>query len=77
MDHTSTLHNIIQLSYSELAQKERSMVMDQIISSEELCDVFSQIEQIKNAMDTEIYSPNPTSIQIILEESQRSELEMH
>jgi tellurite resistance protein len=77
MDHTSTLHNLIQLSYSELTQDERSKVLDTITSSEELCETFSQIEQIKTALDTEIYSPNPTSIKIILEESQRSELEMH
>ena len=77
MDHTSTLNNIIQLSYSELPQSERSKIMDQIITSDELCDVFDQIEQIKSVLDTEICSPNPTSVKIILEESQRSELEMH
>ena len=77
MDYTSTLNNLIQLSYSELAQDERSKVLDQISSSDELCDVFSQIEQIKSALNLEISSPHPTSVQIILEESQRSELEMH
>lgn len=77
MDYTSTLHNLIQLSYSELAQDERSTVMDQITTSDELCDIFSEIEQIKSAMDSEMYSPNPTSVRMVLEESQRSELEMH
>ena len=51
--------------------------MDQITTSDELCDIFSEIEQIKSAMDSEMYSPNPTSVRIVLEESQRSELEMH
>ncbi|MFT5513071.1 MAG: hypothetical protein ACI8SE_001471 [Bacteroidia bacterium] len=77
MDNTSTLNNLIQLSYSELAQDERSKVLNQISSSDELCDVFSQIEQIKSALNKEIASPHPTSVQIILEESQRTELEMH
>ncbi|MFT5725213.1 MAG: hypothetical protein ACI9JN_002337 [Bacteroidia bacterium] len=77
MDYSSTLNNLIQLSYSELTQNERSTVLNQIAASEDLCDVFSRIEQIKSALDTEIYSPNPTSIKIILEESQSTELEMH
>jgi hypothetical protein len=77
MDYTSTLNNLIQLSYSELSQNDRSMVLDQISSSDELCDIFSQIEHIKSALNTEMSSPNPTSVKIILEESQRSELEMH
>jgi len=77
MDYSSTLNSIIQLSYSELTNNERSIVLDKMSESDELCDTFSQIEQIKSVLDTEKYSPNPTSVKIILEESQRSELEMH
>ena len=77
MDYTSTLNNLIQLSYSELTQNERSNVLEQMSSSDELCDAFSQIEQIKSVLNAEIVSPNPTSVKIILEESQRLELEMH
>ncbi len=77
MDYSSTLNSLIQLSYSELTNNERAIVLDKMSESDELCDTFSQIEQIKSVLDTEIYSPNPTSVKIILEESQRSELEMH
>ncbi|GEM_PF-3230542 len=77
MDYSSTLNSIIQLSYSELTNNERSVALDKMSESEDLCDTFSQIEQIKTVLDSEMYSPNPTSVKIILEESQRSELEMH
>jgi hypothetical protein len=77
MDHTSTLNNLIQLSYSELTHNERSKVQDQIAKSDELGDIYRYITQIKTALDGEICSPNPTSIRIIIEESQRTELEMH
>jgi len=77
MDYSSTLNSLIQLSYSELTHNERSILLDKLSVSEELCDTFSQIDDIKSVLDTETYSPHPTSVKIILEESQRSELEMH
>lgn len=77
MDNSSTHNKLIQFSYGELSMDERSSVLDQLLDSDALCSEFKGIETIKNLLNQEMYSPNPTSVKIILEESQRSELEAH
>ncbi len=77
MNNTSTLNQLLQLSYSELSKNEEDTLLNDMMRNEDLCDSYAIIENIKTVLNQEIHSPNPTSIKIILEESQRSELETH
>ncbi len=77
MDQNSTLNTLIQLSYSELSDSERVKAISEIQNSEDLQDQLGQILEMKALLDQEMHTPNPTSIQIILEESQKNELETY
>lgn len=78
MVNTSTLNKLIQLSYSELPESQHEDLASQVSDSYELSETFAVIEELKTLLDGEMEAPNPTSVKIILEESQRSSaLEMH
>ena len=77
MDQNSTLNTLIKLSYSELSDSERVKAISEVQNSEDLQDQLGHILEMKELLDQEVHAPNPTSIQIILEESQKNELETY
>ncbi|MBO6517962.1 MAG: hypothetical protein JJ975_15595 [Bacteroidia bacterium] len=77
MDNTSTLNNLLKLTYSEATENERLILKNKLINSEDLRREFKHMCDVKSLLDQEFYAPNPTSIQIILEESQKNELETY
>ncbi len=77
MDKTFTLNTLLEFTYSELSDNEQIILKNKLSRSEELRNELHQIREIKSLLDQEIYAPNPTSVQIILEESQKNELETY
>ena len=77
MDKTSTLNNLIAYSYGELPEKQQVETEINLALSDSLREELDVLTQLKAALDQEIKSPNPTSVQIILEESQKNQLETH
>lgn len=79
MDKNFTLDKILKLSYGELTESEALKIESELMASDELRKDMNQIEEIKALLDQEICAPNPTSVQIILEEShkQRNEMEAY
>lgn len=77
MDQDFTLNNLIKLTYSEVSESERLNIQCKLENSQDLRNNLSQIEELKVLLDQEMLAPNPTSVQIILEESQKNELETY
>lgn len=77
MDQDFTLNNLIKLTYSEVSESERLNIQGKLENSQDLRNNLSQIEELKVLLDQEMLAPNPTSVQIILEESQKNELETY
>ncbi|MCB9261721.1 MAG: hypothetical protein H6607_05040 [Flavobacteriales bacterium] len=69
MDYTSTLNKLIQHSYGELSENESILFQNEISQSVEMQSIQSLLDEIKSCLDSEMFEPNPTSVQIILEES--------
>ena len=77
MDGTSTFNKLIAYTYAELPEDQQVSTEIELAFSPEMQAQLEEIELLKSALDTEFASPNPTSVQIILEESQKNQLETH
>ena len=72
-----TQNELVLLAYNELPPKEHSELLDVVINDETLANKYAEIKQQMDILDTLRYQPNPTSVQIVLEEScSSSSLEM-
>ena len=64
-----TQNELVLLAYNELPPKEHSELLDVVINDETLAKKYAEIKQQMDILDTLKYQPNPTSVQIVLEES--------
>ena len=77
MIQISTNNLLLLKAYNELTESmcvELDSRLDQGVENKE---EFAQILEMKNILDGAYEEPNPTSIQLIMEESMRAQLEMH
>jgi hypothetical protein len=77
MIQISTNNLILLKAYNEITESgcvELDSRLEQGVEDKEEC---VQIMEMKNILDGAYEDPNPTSIQLIMEESMRSQLEMH
>lgn len=75
MIKTITPNHLILLAYNELPPHERTIVINKVKKDKKLLAQYNQLLKDLELLDTVSYSPNPTSIKIVLEESQLSTLE--
>ena len=64
-----TQNELLLLAYKELPPKDHSRLLSQVLKSKELTKNYHDIIEQMNVLDTLSYSPNPTSVQIVKEES--------
>ena len=73
MEQISTHHNILRKAYNELNILEIIDVDAELASNETLNEDYNQLLTIKELLDSAQVSPNPTSIQLIMEASKSAE----
>ena len=71
-----TENDLVLLAYDELDNNRKTQVLLALEANSELMDCYHQMMTVHNALDNYILKPNPTSLQIILEESS-SAMEVH
>ena len=64
-----TQNELLLLAYKELPSKEHSLLLSRVLKNKELTRAYHQLIEQMNMLDTLSYTPNPTSIQIVKEES--------
>ena len=64
-----TQNELLLLAYQELPPTEHSKLLSKVLKNKELTNAYHQIIEQMNMLDTLSYSPNPTTIQIVKEES--------
>jgi hypothetical protein len=64
-----TQNELVLLAYNELPPKEHEALMSLVLNDSELSKAYFQIKDQMDNLDTVMYQPNPTSVQIVLEES--------
>ena len=64
-----TKNELLLLAYRELPPKEHSKLLVQVLKDKELTATYHAIIEQINMLNEVSYSPNPTSVQIIKEES--------
>ena len=77
MNKTITQNDLLLFAYNELDAAKRSSVLNAITQDPLIQEQLNEILEIQHVLETSIYSPHPTSLQIILEESAASALEVH
>lgn len=72
-----TQNELVLLAYNELPPEEHNELLNVVINDEKLSKKYASLKQQMDILDTVKYQPNPTSVQIVLEEScSSSSLEM-
>ncbi len=66
MRQTVTQEDLIRFYYKETSKEETQLITDAIENDWELKEAYSQIIMLYKAMRKESFSPNQTSIDIIL-----------
>lgn len=69
MNHTITPNDLLLYAYNELEEHRMRVVRSAIMQDASLAAQFREIIEMQDAMDEVMLKPNPTSLQIILEES--------
>ena len=64
-----TQNELLLLAYKELPPKEHSIMLSRVLKNKELTKSYHHLIEQMNMLDTLSYSPNPTTIQIVKEES--------
>ncbi|NNJ56350.1 MAG: hypothetical protein HKP14_09465 [Bacteroidia bacterium] len=64
-----TQNELLLLAYKELSPKEHSVLLSRVLKNKELTQAYHRIIEQMDMLDTVSYSPNPTTIQIVKEES--------
>ena len=64
-----TKNDLILLAYNELPDNDRVSILNAVMNDNELLDEFRAILNQMKELDGALTSPNPTSVEIILEEA--------
>lgn len=76
MNKTITPNDLVLFAYNELEEPRKTLVINAISVDADLARELDEIIELQDIMDVDMLSPNPTSLQIILEESS-SAMEVH
>ena len=76
MHQTITQEDIIRYTYGETAEEETMFIEQALASDEQLQDFYILMKQVADDLNAISMSPHPTTVRIILEESQDSSLEI-
>lgn len=72
-----TQNELLLLAYNELPPDRHSEMMNLVKKDPTLYNKYTEIKEQMEQLDTVLFEPNPTSVQIVLEEScSSSSLEM-
>jgi len=77
MEQTSTQNKLILYAYDELPPEEMKAFRAQIEADSQLQIELENIEQLQGRLSEFTASPHPTNVQIVIEDSLNSQLEMH
>jgi len=64
-----TQNELVLLAYNELPPEEHNELLHVVSNDAVLAKQYAVIKQQMDILDTLKYQPNPTSVQIVLEES--------
>lgn len=76
MHQTITQEDIIRYTYGETAEEETVLIEQALASNEQLHDFYILMKQVADDLNNMKMTPHPTTVRIILEESQDSSLEI-
>lgn len=76
MHQTITQEDIIRYTYGETAEEETVLIEQALASDEQLQDFYILMKQVADDLNNMKMTPHPTTVRIILEESQDSSLEI-
>jgi hypothetical protein len=76
MHQTITQEDIIRYTYGETTEQETALIEQALASDEQLQDIYILMQQVADDLNTIKLTPHPTTVRIILEESQDSSLEI-
>ena len=71
MRHTSTQNMLVKKLYGESSTWENEMLDEEMSKSWKLKEDFEEMQEVVNKLDSEVYRPGKTSIQIILDYSRK------
>ena len=71
MGHTSTQNMLVKKLYDETSTWENEMLNEEMSKSWKLKEDFEEMQEVVNKLDSEVYRPGKTSIQIILDYSRK------
>ncbi|MBI1305866.1 MAG: hypothetical protein GC181_04535 [Bacteroidetes bacterium] len=77
MDQNSTINTLLQKIYGELSQNEEVELANLLSIDEVLEDEMNSLLFTVELLDKAYTEPNQTSVQLILEESLKTQLETH
>ncbi|MEN9510633.1 MAG: hypothetical protein RLZZ370_452 [Bacteroidota bacterium] len=76
MHQTITQEDVIRYAYGETSAEEQLRIEEALASNPELQDFFALLKQAAVEMNGIRMTPHPTSVRIIMEESQDSSMEI-
>lgn len=76
MHQTITQEDIIRYTYGETTEQETALIEQALASDEQLQDIYILMQQVADDLNAIKLTPHPTTVRIILEESQDSSLEI-
>ncbi len=76
MHPTITQNDILRYAYGETTTEETVLIEAALASDEQLQDFYILLKQVGDDLNQKMYAPHPTSVNIIMEESQDSSLEI-
>lgn len=76
MHQTITQEDIIRYTYGETADEETVLIEQALASDAQLQDFYILMKQVADDLDAMKMTPHPTTVRIIMEESQDSSLEI-
>jgi hypothetical protein len=69
MNRNITYNDLLLLAYNELDTRKKLAIFNTLQSDSKLMSEFQEILDLQGELDQLMLQPNPTSLQIILEES--------
>ncbi|MDZ4844256.1 MAG: hypothetical protein SH857_01760 [Chitinophagales bacterium] len=72
MRQTSTRNMFVKKLYNETSAWENEQLTEEMNSNWKLKEEFEMMQEVVKKLDSEVYTPSKTSIQIILEHSRKT-----
>jgi hypothetical protein len=73
MDKNFTLNRLIQLTYGELTNQERSELLKELVTSFEMNESLQDVLSVQDKLNEDMLEPSATSLQIVLDHSRNNQ----